>query len=402
MRIQTWCAAAAAVVFAAPQAYAAQPGGIQGGWDLTVGAAGKTRPSWVKLFERDGKAEAEFIGSGGGKQGIDKVEIERDRAYWQIGDRHYRARLSGDTLTGEVKQADKAPVSFTGERVIRTVDLNGTWNVKVTYGGSTRDRVLELRHAGNSITGTYVAPQFGELAIRNAALKGDQLTFTFDIEPDEGQKMTVHYAWTVHGDRMGGKARVDGSDDQIAATAERERKWGKPIKLFNGKDLNNWDYQPAGRESHWKAVDGVMVNAEHGANIYTKQQFADFKLTLDVKVPEHGNSGIYLRGRYEVQVAADHGKGPSPGGMGAVYARVVPSTNASKPADEWQTFEIRFVNYWLTVVLNGTTIVDNQMIEGITGGAIDSRERLPGPILLQGDHGHIEYRNLVLTPVAKE
>ena len=130
----------------------------------------------------------------------------------------------------------------------------------------------------------------------------------------------------------------------------------------------------------------------------TEAKFQDFQLHVEVMVPEGSNSGIYLRGRYEVQVQDDHGKEPHARGMGGIYGQVTPVENAALPAGEWQSFDITLVGRTVTVVLNGKTIIDGQEIPGITGGALDSREAEPGPIFLQGDHGRILYRNLVLTP----
>jgi hypothetical protein len=119
-------------------------------------------------------------------------------------------------------------------------------------------------------------------------------------------------------------------------------------------------------------------------------------------VGEHSNSGIGLRARYEVQVLDDFGRPPNTHGNGALYARILPSENASKPAGEWQTYDIRLVGRQVTVVLNGKTIIDKGEVEGLTAIAIDSSEAEPGPIFLQGDHGAVEFRNLMVTPLVKK
>jgi hypothetical protein len=137
------------------------------------------------------------------------------------------------------------------------------------------------------------------------------------------------------------------------------------------------------------------------ANIRTEREFEDFKLTCEVRVPKNGNSGIYLRGIYEVQVEDSHGKPPESHIMGAIYSRLTPSENASKPAGEWQNYEITLVNRHVTVVLNGKTILANQPLLGCTGGALCSDVLKPGPLYLQGDHTSVEYRKLVLRPVVK-
>ena len=187
-------------------------------------------------------------------------------------------------------------------------------------------------------------------------------------------------------------------------------KFGKPIRLFNGKDLTGWRLIDPKALSGWSAKDGCLVNdapQEEGkphknyGNLRTDNTFADFNLTLEVRVPKGGNSGIYLRGIYEVQVSDSCGKPLDSHNMGAIYSRIKPTVGAEKPAGEWQTMDITLVARHVTVVLNGKTIIDNQPLLGCTGGALWSDVTRPGPIYLQGDHTSVEYRNLVLKPVVK-
>ena len=187
-------------------------------------------------------------------------------------------------------------------------------------------------------------------------------------------------------------------------------KFGKPIRLFNGQNLDGWRLIDPHAPSGWRAKDGVLVNdapqeegkpRKHYGNLRTEREFEDFNLTLEVRVPKNGNSGVYLRGIYEVQVADSYGKPPSMHGMGAIYSRIQPAVSAEKPAGEWQKLDITLVDRHVTVILNGQTIIDNQPLLGCTGGALWSDVTRPGPIYLQGDHTSIEYRNLVLRPVVK-
>jgi hypothetical protein len=183
-----------------------------------------------------------------------------------------------------------------------------------------------------------------------------------------------------------------------ALPAPAETTWGEPIQLFNGVDLTGWVPRHPSQPNRWKAEEGMLVNEDAGTDLVTEATFQDFQLHVEVLVPEESNSGIYLRGRYEVQVRDDHGKEPHPLGMGGIYGQITPAENASRPAGEWQSFDITLLGRTVTVVLNGTTIIERQEIPGITGGALDSKEAEPGPIFLQGDHSRISYRNLVLTP----
>ena len=127
----------------------------------------------------------------------------------------------------------------------------------------------------------------------------------------------------------------------------------------------------------------------------------DFNLKLEVNVPARSNSGVYLRGRYEIQVMDSYGRPLDSHNMGALYSRIAPSVSAEKPAGEWQTMEMILCDRHLTVNLNGINIIDNQPVYGPTGGALTSDVFAPGPIYLQGDHGKVSYRNIIITPIIK-
>lgn len=187
-------------------------------------------------------------------------------------------------------------------------------------------------------------------------------------------------------------------------------KFGTPVVLFNGKDLTGWKLIDVNQKMGFSVVDGVLVNdpvqtegqphISYG-NIRTEQVFEDFNLKIEVNIPEHSNSGIYLRGMYEIQVLDSYKKELNEHNMGALYSRIKPTVAAEKPAGTWQTFDITLCDRHLTVILNGTKIIDNQPVYGPTGGAIIADVFSPGPIYLQGDHGKVSYRNIVLTPIVK-
>ena len=187
-------------------------------------------------------------------------------------------------------------------------------------------------------------------------------------------------------------------------------KYSDPIDIFNGQDLKGWTLTNPGATSGWKAEGGLLVNdakqvegkphIRYG-NLRTEAEFEDFNLTLQLRVPPKGNSGIYLRGIYEVQVSDTYGHPVESHNMGAIYSRIAPAVSAEKPAGEWQDFDITLCDRHVTVKLNGKTILDNEPLLGCTGGALWSDEFRPGPIYLQGDHTSVDYRNMVLTPIVK-
>lgn len=187
-------------------------------------------------------------------------------------------------------------------------------------------------------------------------------------------------------------------------------KFGKPVTLFNGKDLKGWKMVDDKYKNGFSVVNGVLENnpvqtegqphISYG-NLRTVNEFEDFNLKLEVNIPAGSNSGIYLRGMYEIQVLDSYKRDLDSHNMGAVYSRIKPTVSAEKPAGTWQSLDITLVNRHITVILNGIKIIDNQPVYGPTGGAIKSDVFAPGPIYLQGDHGKVMYRNIVLTPIEK-
>lgn len=187
--------------------------------------------------------------------------------------------------------------------------------------------------------------------------------------------------------------------------------YGEPVDLF--KDgMNGWESLNPNNYFGWSMKDGVLSNRIKrkadgkadgcSANIVTKRRdFYDFKIKYEVRVLPGCNSGVYLRGNYELQVLDSYGRKPDCHHMAAFYGRITPSEAAEKPANEWQTVEAILYNRHITVVLNGKKIIDNQPVEGCTGGALTSDDFAKGPIYLQGDHSDADFRNMVLTPIVK-
>ncbi|WP_353140371.1 DUF1080 domain-containing protein, partial [Pseudopedobacter sp.] len=172
--------------------------------------------------------------------------------------------------------------------------------------------------------------------------------------------------------------------------------WGRPIDLFNGKDLTGWK---ALGDNQWEVKNGVLTSPRSGANLISLQKFTDFKLHVEFRYQKGSNSGVYLRGRYEVQIE-DSPKDAHPSSVlfSGVYGFLTPSEITALGPDQWQSYDITLIGRMVTVVANGKTVISNQEIPGITGGALDSNEGEPGPIYIQGDHGPIEFREITITP----
>lgn len=284
--------------------------------------------------------------------------------------------------------------------------LAGRWDLVVHATAGDHPAWLEVTPSGrNVLVGRFVG-QFGS-ARPVARVETDGTTFRFRIPPQfenrttdleiDGKLVDGALKGTVT-DETGRFVRFEG---KRAPTLGRETPaWGDPLPLFDGKSLAGWSPQHAAIPNGWRVRDGMLVNAEPGNNLRTDGTFDDFKLHAEFRYPKGSNGGIYLRGRYEVQIEDGFGADPESHRIGGVYGFLEPCVNASRPAGEWQEIEITLVGRRVTVVLNGERIIDRQAIPGITGGALDSDEGAPGPILLQGDHGPIEFRKLVLTPAA--
>jgi len=187
-------------------------------------------------------------------------------------------------------------------------------------------------------------------------------------------------------------------------------KFGKPIKLFNDKNLDGWKLTNPRQVNGWSVEDGILINRpvqkkgephiSYG-NLRTEGEFEDFNLKLEVNIPGRNNSGVYLRGIYEVQVSDTFGRELDSHNMGGIYSRITPTVGAEKPAGQWQTLDMTLLDRHVTVKLNGKTIIDNEPLLGCTGGAMWSDQFRPGPIYLQGDHTAVNYRNIVLTPIVQ-
>jgi hypothetical protein len=282
--------------------------------------------------------------------------------------------------------------------------LLGRWDLVMQRGSQAMPSWLEVeRSGGATLVGQFVGS--GGSARPIAKIEFADGTFRFAIPPQwESDPHDITFEGHLEADRISGSTTMgDGQKLTWSGTRAPSLRrasapvWGNAITLFNGKSLEGW--HTVGRaESAWSAVSGILQNAKSGANLATDQKFEDFKLHMEFRVPKGANSGVYLRGRYELQIDDAAGLDPSSHHLGGVYGFIAPSENVSRAAGEWQSMDVTLVGRMITYDLNGTSIICNREIPGITGGALDSVEADPGPLFLQGDHGPVDYRNIVITP----
>jgi hypothetical protein len=281
----------------------------------------------------------------------------------------------------------------------------GRWDLTVQGFPGDYPSWLEVRRSGYStLVGTFVG-RFGS-ARPIARVESDNGRLRFTVPPQwERRKDDLTFEGGLDGDTLRGETTDDEGRrvswiGRRAPTLKRDAPptWGEPVELFNGKDLAGWKVRAADVKNGWIVRDGLLANAKPGNDLLTEAKFTDFRLHAEFRYPRGSNSGIYLRGRYEVQIEDNYGLEPDSHYIGGVYGFLTPSVNAARKAGEWQTLDITLVGRVVTVALNGERIIDRQTIPGITGGALDSDEGAPGPLLLQGDHGPIDFRKVTLTP----
>lgn len=279
--------------------------------------------------------------------------------------------------------------------------LEGRWDLTINMSGKEAPLWLEVRHSGlHTLVGDFVGTGGSARPISKVNFSGGKLSFSIPPQWEEGNDLSVE--GTLQGNNLTGTIIFpDGKSYSwtgIRAPTLRGQTqpvWGKPVRLFSGTSLRGWH---ATGENQWKAENNVLLSPKSGSNLVTDEKFTDFKLHIEFRYQKGSNSGVYLRGRYEVQIADSKGLEPLKDQLGAVYGFISPAEMVAKEAGEWQSYDVTLVGRMVTVVANGKTIICNQEIPGITGGAIDSNEGEAGPLLLQGDHGPIEFRNIVLTP----
>ncbi|QEH42981.1 DUF1080 domain-containing protein [Chitinophaga sp. XS-30] len=284
-----------------------------------------------------------------------------------------------------------------------TTKLIGRWDITIDQDGKPAPSWLEVKLSGyRTLVGYFVGASGSARPVSKVTFENGKFSFSIPPQWENGTQDLV----------IEGQPTAEGIEGTITTSEGKKHnwkgvkapylkrtsapEWGETIDLFNGKDLSGWK---AMGENQWEVRDGILTSPRSGSNLISEQKFTDFKLHVEFRYQKGSNSGVYLRGRYEVQIE-DSPKEAHPSSVlfSGVYGFIAPSEIAALGPDQWQTYDITLTGRMITVVVNGKTVISNQEIPGITGGALDSNEGEPGPIYIQGDHGPIEFRKIVITP----
>jgi hypothetical protein len=294
-------------------------------------------------------------------------------------------------------------------------DFNGRWDLTTLTQPRPRAWWVELTGVGTpKPAGKFVSAYGGDMnTLDTVAMENGELRFTIANQGRNAKGPAPVYRARLVNGKLEGTLETPGSSTpplkwtgvRAPAIADKDDgSWqeGKPIELFNGKDLTGWKPLNPGAEMKWSYRDAILRNAPPTTDLISEQKFWNFKLHVDFRIVERSNSGIGLRGRYEIQILEDYGKPPNAHGAAALYSRIAPSVNASKPPGEWQSYDIRLVGRTLTVVHNGVKVLDKVEVEGLTAIANNSDEAEPGPFIIQGDHSYVEIKSFLVTPLLKK
>ena len=284
-------------------------------------------------------------------------------------------------------------------------DFVGSWNVRITDAPDTFvSGGFQITQKGEALAAGVIWRWGSYLPAKSVELKDGDVRDR--PRGDEGEDR--HVELRLEGETL--KGQVAYPDGKVAhfegkraplLLPKKAPVWGAPVTLFDGKTLGGWKLRDPKKKNGWAVVNGelAVIEPKDNADFVSEQAFQDIKLHIEFNVEPKSNSGVYLRRRYEIQILdnPDQKMALDTHGCGAVYSRIAPAVDATKPAGEWQAFDIEIVGRQVSVTLNGKKIVQG-VVDGITGGALSPFEGEPGPLMLQGDHGKVRFRNIVVTP----
>ena len=279
--------------------------------------------------------------------------------------------------------------------------LEGRYDLILYNSGKSYPAWLEVHHSGTrTLVGQYVGQGGSARPISKINFINGIVSFSIPPQWDTASNDLIFEASFLGDSLTGWLTMPDGKKFTLTGTRApslwrtSEPSWGEQVKLFNGTDLKGWHTNGT---NQWKVENGIMISPASGSNIISDQVFNDFKLHIEFRYPKGSNSGVYLRGRYEIQIVDSKGMEASRDYLGAIYGFIAPHEMLARDAGEWQSYDVTLIGRLVTLAVNGKTVIFSQEIPGITGGALNSQEGEPGPIMMQGDHGPIEFRNILIT-----
>ena len=327
----------------------------------------------------------------------------------------HAVRLAGKRSAGSRLLFSAALLSaalLQGQAAPPEAGFNGRWILVPQEHPAQRVLWLTIEGAGSgAVSGFAVGGAPGEEVdpILDAAIADGVLTYRVEHRLGSGETLRTESTTRSHARQAGGElhgATRSGDPEMewigypaptIADRDDGSWREGEAVDLLDGESIEAaWSTLRPGREAEWSLRDGVLRNRGTADILVSKEKFWNFKLHAEYRIGPRADSGIGLRGRYEIQIAGDHESPPSKKGSGALRGRIAPSVNAGRPAESPQTLDVTLIGRDLTVVLNGRKVIDKATVEGLTALATDWREAEPGPITLQGDRGTIEFSKLAV------
>ena len=280
----------------------------------------------------------------------------------------------------------------------------GRWDLTLKAPGHEYPSWIEIQEKDGQVSALFTSRWGNARPLPKIEIKGTHITFVSPKE-EEDRKDDMVFEGTLEGNGLAGTTTgQDGTPwrwSGVRASSLSKKSvtgWGQPVDLLNGKDLSGWKMSQSGPQT-WTVRDGNLVSPGNGPELISTLKFQDFKLHVEFNCGKNANSGVYLRGRYEVQIETESEAEPPSHHTGGIYGFLKPEPELPRTPDTWQTFDIMLIGRHVTIVQNGQVILNNKEIPGITGGALDSHESQPGPIYLQGsEKGHVAFRKIVVTP----
>ncbi|MEM7234197.1 MAG: DUF1080 domain-containing protein [Planctomycetota bacterium] len=357
-----------------------------GRWGLEIeGNTDTFKSAWLRIDKGEKGLTGSMVWKWGSVGRLQNVRVENGELLLKRGKQPLRARLLDGRLSGTFGKK-----KFTGRLIDEFRLVDGKWAIK-KFGNESGGWIKFQTKEGKT-QGEGEDKDGNGYVLENVTVKGRNVAFV--AKPKDGGELRVEVEFQVNGFRAEGEASAVGENESVQVEFERHVEWGKPLDLL-AKGIEGFEGRVPNK-FRWSVQDGILKNGKKDGDIVSRAKFGDFKLELEYKVDKGSNSGIYLRGRYELQILGD--KARKPHGNMAVYSRLSPKVNPLNDFDQWQKLEVTMIGRYVNVTLNGTVVHKEQYLEGLTGGAIDPWEDKPGPLLLQGDHGPIQFRNIKVTP----